>query len=738
MASRTTYQTQFLLGAKVQSSMGKSFSKVQKNMKNIRNSAGYTESAYQKLGRTIKTALGAAGIYFSARTIVNSLRSATDAAMKFEDQMADVGTLLDGDAQKKLDKYGKQVSQTAIDTGISHSELTKGLYETISALGEGADTYEIFRKAAENARGGNADVQNVVKFLSATMKGYGDVSAETAQKVSDLGFQTVKLGQTSFPELSQHMGNVIPLAGEMGTEMESVFGAMATLTGVTGDTAKVSTQLRGVFAALTKPSSKMKEVMNGLGYESGKAMIEAKGFQGSLNLLRKATGGSEEMLSQMFGRVEALNAVLALTGTQSDNFTEKTEAMYNAVGASNDAFQDKINTSKALRERFGELAYFLKIQVGNQILPYINSGLEFLLNNYQDIGAQARAAMEPVVSTYNFIKQNWSTIEPIVVGITSALVAYKVAQIAVTAAQKAGMIVQSISKAYSTFQATMNAARYSTLAASKAQVALNLAMSANPIAAVAIAVGLLATAGYLLYKNWDKILPKLKAFYNLIKELPVVEAFISGITDIKDSTIQTFNGIVDFVSGVFTGNWSKAWDGAVQAVGGSFSILGDLIKFPINNTIGLINTALSGISSIDVSIPDWVPGVGGKSFGPDIPEIPMLAKGTNNFAGGMAIVGEKGPELINMPQGTQVTKASKTETIIQKLKEMPSRATQALNNLVTNNSTTNNQKFSITIKNIIKGNPDKETLNRSNRELRDMIEEVIKDFGGDPRVDFGS
>lgn len=735
MASRTTYQTHFLLGAKVQSSMHKSFSKVQKNMKNIRKSAGYTESAYSKLGRTMKRALGAAGIYFSARTIVTALKSSTQAAMEFEDQMADVGTLLDGNVKEKLGNYSEQVKQTAIATGISTEQLNRGLYETISALGESADTYDIFQKAAENARGGNADVQNVVKFLSATMKGYGDVSAETAQKVSDLGFQTVKLGQTSFPELAQNMGDVVPLAGAMGANMESVFGAMATLTGVTGDTAKVSTQLRGVFTALTKPTSAMKEVINGLGYESGAAMIKAKGFQGTLNLLKKATGGSTEQLSKMFGRVEALNAVIALTGAQSENFTTKTEAMYQAVGASNEAFKDKVKTSKALRERFGQLINVLKINFGNKVLPYINQGLEFILANYKEMGAQAKVAMEPVRATYNFIKNNWTAIEPIVVGITSAMIAYKTTQIALTAAQKAGMIVQTISKAYSTFQATMNAARYSTLAASKAQVALNLAMSANPAAVVAIAIGALATAGYLVYKNWDKILPKLRAFYNLIKNLPVVEAFIGGITDIYESGKETFNGLVDFVSSVFTGNWSKAWDGVVQAVGGSFSLIGDLVKLPINNTIGLINTALAGIGKIDVSIPDWVPGVGGKSFGPDIPEIPLLAKGTNNFGGGIAIVGEQGPELVNMPQGTQVTTATKTETLIQKLKETPSKATQVLNNLKSDNST-KNTKIEINIENIIKGNADKKDLERSNRELRDVIEEVFLDLGGNPRTDF--
>lgn len=807
VASRTTYQTHFLLGAKVQSSMNKSFAKVQKNMKNIRKGAGYTESAFSKLGRTVKNAFAAAGIYFGARAIVRSFQSVTTSAMNLNDKMADVATLLGGDAKKKVANYKAEVQELAIAVGKSSDELSTGLYETISAIGDGPDTMPIFTKIAENAVAGNVDVAESADFVTGVMKSYGDISVETAKKVSDLGFQTVKLGKTTFPELAKNMGKVAPMASSLGVKMEPLFGAMATLTGVTGNTAEVATGVRGIMKAFIKPSSDMQKVITGLGHSSGEAMIKARGFKGSLEILNKITGGSTQEMGKLFRETEALTNALALTGDQADSFTKKTQAMTDTENASRKAFETKISTTKALWNRFKQLGGTIKEDFGNVTLPGLNSALTNVLSNSEgirnkfkavagqlgrvfEVGAAAfnsvkeaiddnsmrilflkmrlnvvkrsfsnafqagkpalnwmintgiPAAVDVLISlsnkaldVYNFFNDNWTAIEPIVFGITSALVAYKTAQLGVIAVQKAGMIVQSISKAYSTFQGIMNAARYSTLAASKAQVALNLAMSANPIAVVAIAIGALATAGYLVYKNWDKILPKLQAFYDLIRNLPVVDAFVSGITDIYQSGKDTFNGLVDFVSGVFTGNWSKAWDGAVQAVGGAFSVLGDLIKLPVNNTIGLINTALSGISSIDVKIPDWVPGVGGKNFGPDIPKIPLLAKGTNNFGGGLAIVGEQGPEMVNMPKGSQVTTASKTETIIQKLKEAPSRASQVLNNLKSDNST-KNTKIEINIENVIKGNADKKELDRSNRELKEMIEEVFFDLGGDPRVDF--
>lgn len=707
-----TYETHFLLGARVQSSMGKSFSRVQKNMKNIRKSAGYTESSYKKLGRTMKGVLGAAGIYFGARTIITQLNASTNAAMNFEDQMADIATLLDGDVKAKIAKASKQTKKLAIQTGISTESLNKGYYETISAIGDTADTYAIFEKASQNARAGNVEVNESVKFLSTVMKGYGDISKESAQKVSDLGFQTIKLGQTTFPELSANMGKVIPLAGAMGAKMESVFGAMATLTGVTGDTAKVSTQMQGVFSALTKPTTAMQNVIHGLGYESGKAMIEANGLQGTLKLLHKAAGGSEQKLGEMFGRVEALNAVIALTGPQANNFTEKTEAMYNAVGKSNEAFQEKINTSKALRERFGQLVNVLQITAGNKILPVINKGLSYILNNYEDIAAAAKTAFSPIAGIYAFISNNWSKIKPIIVGVTGAMIAYKTVSLALIAIEKKKMIMNAINKAFATSQQIMTAYRQSTLMASKAQVLLNLAMSANPAAVIAVAIGALVTAGYLLYKNWDKVTKIFISLWNgplNNKKVQKVLAVLMPFVGIPLLIIKNW----DKVSKLFSSLMEKIGP-VLKTVGGFFGkIFGGGDKKAVVK--GQLSTNAAPVKGAN---------------------IPMLARGTNNFAGGLAIVGEKGPELVNMPQGSQVTPASRTEKILQQAKDTPSRAETLLKSLT--NNTTNNNSISIPIKieQIINGNPDKKTFEESNQDMEDRIEKVIRKILGDPRTSF--
>lgn len=144
-----------------------------------------------------------------------------------------------------------------------------------------------------------------------------------------------------------------------------------------------------------------------------------------------------------------------------------------------------------------------------------------------------------------------------------------------------------------------------------------LAVITGPVGMIALAV----------YKNWDAI----KAF------------LANGVAWIKSA----FNSVGQFISTVF---------------GGLVSVL----KAPINFLISAMNVLIRGLNSISVKTPDWLPGIGGKTFGFHIKEIPMLAKGTSNFKGGQAIVGEEGPELVTMPRGSRVNTAAQTSRILDR------------------------------------------------------------------------
>lgn len=150
-------------------------------------------------------------------------------------------------------------------------------------------------------------------------------------------------------------------------------------------------------------------------------------------------------------------------------------------------------------------------------------------------------------------------------------------------------------------------------------------------------------------KGIDTLMPLIEAL------APIVGAVFEGIGYAWEHYLKPiFNGIIDFLSGVFTGNWEKAFQGLADIVKGIFGVIVDLVKAPLNGIITLVNGVIDGINELEV--PDWVPFLGGAS--PNIPHIPMLAKGGDITAGGAAIVGEAGAELIDLPTGARVTPLS--------------------------------------------------------------------------------
>lgn len=158
----------------------------------------------------------------------------------------------------------------------------------------------------------------------------------------------------------------------------------------------------------------------------------------------------------------------------------------------------------------------------------------------------------------------------------------------------------------------------------------------------------------------QKIYPIIVKIINWVTE-KVGEGVIAISGSIK-GVITTLKGIIQFITGVFTGDWKKAWEGVKNIFKGIFDTLYNVVKVPLNTIIGGINVVLKGITSavntaikainkISVTVPDWVPEIGGKRFGFNIkeltaPQIPKLATGGIVTSATQLIAGEAGKEAI--------------------------------------------------------------------------------------------
>jgi hypothetical protein len=206
-----------------------------------------------------------------------------------------------------------------------------------------------------------------------------------------------------------------------------------------------------------------------------------------------------------------------------------------------------------------------------------------------------------------------------------------------------------------------------TGAQTAAQWALNSAFLACPLTWIVIAIMAVVAVFILLWNNcegfrnffigmWQSIQAGIQSFdawltsamqtdwttsFGALGE--ILNTFFYIVGGVWESIKMVFSGVIDFVSGVFAGDWSLAWNGIVQIFSGIMNGIGTVMKAPLNAVIGLINAAISEINSkIQVDIPDWVPSVGGQHFGVNIPAIPMFAKG--GITNVPSIFGEAGPE----------------------------------------------------------------------------------------------
>lgn len=123
-----------------------------------------------------------------------------------------------------------------------------------------------------------------------------------------------------------------------------------------------------------------------------------------------------------------------------------------------------------------------------------------------------------------------------------------------------------------------------------------------------------------------------------------VQVFASGIGNVMTAIQGFFNGLITFITGVFSGNWRQAWDGVKQIFGNAFDALVELCKTPVNAVVSIINSVISKINGMNITIPEWVPVFGGNSFSVNLPTLPTFAQG--GFTNGPSIAGEAGTEAV--------------------------------------------------------------------------------------------
>jgi len=490
--------------------------------------------------------------------------SAFKAGEALDRSMANVQSL--GLTQERVLELKRGVQEAAIATGTGTDVMAAGLYQVVSAYGDSADTLKILELNAKAAKAGVASVEESIALTSAITKGYGDTSFKAIEAASDLSLTIVKLGQTDFPQLAASMGRVVPLAVNLGVTQQELGGTLATLTGVTGTAAEVSTQLRGTLQALSAPTAAMTRLLEEQGFASGEAMVQELGLSGSFLAIAESAKATGKPLQAYMGSIEGQTAALTLTGAQLDTFVAKMEEMGDVSGATNAAFlaqTDGINANGFATEMMKVKLQVLMQNLATGLVPALTAALSVVSPFIDRITALATrfAELEPA--------QQKNIVKFLAIGAAVGPVVAVVGGLT----RGVGGVIGMVSKAIP-FLGGFAAVNWATLA---------------PILAIVAGAALLAAGVAVVIKHWDKITEFFAKLWEGLKGI-----FASAIDWIKEK-VNGFVSVVQGFLGIFgRGNKQSGIDEAMLAT------LED-------GAAGVVNSSKNPGMMIANSIDDYMP-----------------------------------------------------------------------------------------------------------------------------------
>lgn len=680
MAKSKVMELAIKIAGKVDKSLGTSTKAANKQLATIQKAANKVSTTMTAGLAAMRTGAIAATKYLADlggewQTATNQVAASTGAAGKELEGLRDV----------MEDVYAANYGDSVADVGDAVAMVNRNMANLdqngLTAATEGALA---LRDAFEY------DVAESTRAAEAIRKNFGS-SAEEAFSLIAAGAQN---GLDYSGELIDTINEYSSQFAKLGFDADGMFNILqAGADGTAWNLDKVGDAIKEFSIRAIDGSDSTVEAFTSLGYNAENIMATfAAGGEGA----NKAFFDVINTLMAVDDQVERDALGVALFGTMWEDLG--TEAMEAMAGASQAAYDTEGALEKINQVKYNDLDSAIQ-GIGRQmevaLLPAadavyqslmdsmpeiteameevspviaeiagdfadwaggaISDGLPVLVDGIRDFADWAGKAYEKAKPFLSFLWEHKGTVlavaaalrvlGPAIGAVTTAMNAFKTAKTFMALLQSSGKIAQ-VTAAFQRFGSILT----------------------GPLGIIIAVAGAIA----LLYKNWDTVKAWLVNFGNTVNQIwtnfsnmvgnaiaaigqkfPMLGAYLQGwwesIQAAVDNVKAIFQNIIDFISNVFSGNWSAAWQNIVNIFGNLFGMIVNLAKAPINGVISAINWVISKINSISVTIPDWVPGVGGKTLGFNIPTIPQLAEGGVATSPTLAEIGEGGEPEAVMP-----------------------------------------------------------------------------------------
>ncbi|MGO4890288.1 hypothetical protein ACJ2A9_21275 [Anaerobacillus sp. MEB173] len=601
MSSKKNFEIAFQLGAKLNPSVKKAFGDASKQLGNMKKNIGNVIKTSAKMAAGL--AVAGAAVVGAAGAMANKFAATGDRIDKLSQKI--------GLSRQAFQEWEFILSQSGTDiekmqTGLK--TLNQRMEEATRGTGKGADAFKTLELSAYDSTGALKTQEQMFEETVVALQEMEDGSEKARLATELLG----KAGQELMPLLNGAAGSVDEMkqkAHELGI--------------VVGDDA--------VDAAIlwTDTMDQAKRAMGGLFNTIAAGVLPT--MQKFLDM----------GMSKLPALQKTVKTSMSVAGNVLSWVGEKGMQAFNGIQS---AIRDNQPTIERVRQLGYDLGEVLK-NAFNNAQPYIswlsNEGIPLARDMIVEL-------INKGLDFYNLVKDNWSTIKPIVIGAAIALGSLKLAMIAMS-------VTQTVTTLLKGFKAATVAARLSMLG-------LNAAMLMNPMTWVVAGVIALVAGIYLLVKNFDWVKEKAAQLWQKLLDNPMLALAAGPIGILIAAGISLYKNF-DTVKERF----GQAWEGMKSVARTSANGIISFINGIIGAFEGMINGAANAVNKMpSVKIPDWVPKYGGNEYGiPNIPtvsmgRIPMLAQGGITTGPTLAMIGEgaeqeavlplsKLKSLLNMP-----------------------------------------------------------------------------------------
>lgn len=627
--AKNRFVVDFLFGAKKQGSFDKTFSSISKSVKSL-----------------TKTVAGVAATYVSAKALANVGKSALESASGLEGYRSTLNVVL-----KDQQKAAKMMAWAVEFANKTPFETDSVVEATVRLQSYGIEAQKVMTQIGDMAGVMNKDLMQAVEAVADAQTGelerlkeFGITKAMIIAKGAELyKNQTIVNNKGQIVDQQKFNDALFALMeerfkGGMEIQAKSYKGLMSTISGVWKTGLAQMAGISGTGEIIE--GSAFDAAKEGLGWVSDKMQSLSK--SGTFEKIGKKIGSTVQT-GIKYGK-KVLDVAKRIKDSVGDTI-RTISAKLEPLRPTFESIQNKaVNLGRKLTDGFTRAGPPIKAFAER----YIPKAVE----------AVAKLA-DKAMSFANFIADHWNIIGPIVKGVVASFLAFKglnalsntigkVKQLTEVFQGVKGVtgIVGKIQKLSGTFKGLGGIAK----------------LVASPFAKWALIIGIVVAGIILIYKNADKI----KAAFSKLGDWIIAKV---------QPAVDWLNGAADWV-GEKWGQAIEFFKGLGSAIVGAFQMMGEDVKALfsgiwqgltsgfkgfINFFIKGINTLIGGANKLSFTAPEWVPGLGGKTIGFNLPTIPLLAKGGIATAPTLAMVGEGREHEAILP-------LSKLQSLIQRAK----------------------------------------------------------------------